>query len=51
MCEFHNSNSNGLGDMWWTDKCIYFSSIDGPASAVSWPRSLLSAVGPPTTAT
>ena len=29
MCEFHNSNSNGLGDIWWTDKCSYFSSIDG----------------------
>ena len=28
MCEFHDSNSNGLGDMWWTDNCIYFSSID-----------------------
>ena len=28
MCEFHNSNSNGLGDIWWTDKCMYFSSID-----------------------
>ena len=20
---------NGLGDIWWTDKCMYFSSIDG----------------------
>ena len=29
MCEFHGSNCNGLGDIWWTDKCIYFSSIDG----------------------
>ena len=28
MCEFHGSNCNGLGDIWWTDKCIYFSSID-----------------------
>ena len=28
MCEFHDSNCNGFGDMWWTDKCIYFSSID-----------------------
>ena len=28
MCEFHDSNCNGLGDMWWTDKCIYFSNID-----------------------
>ena len=28
MCEFHDSNGNGLGDMWWTDKGIYFSIID-----------------------
>ena len=28
MCEFQESNCNGLGDIWWTDKCIYFSSID-----------------------
>ena len=28
MCEFHDANCNGLGDMWWTDKCMYFSSID-----------------------
>ena len=28
MCEFHNSNGNGFGDMWWTGKCTYFSSID-----------------------
>ena len=28
MCEFHDSHYNGLGDMWWTDKCIYFSIID-----------------------
>ena len=26
MCEFHDSNGNGFRDMWWTDKCIYFSS-------------------------
>ena len=25
MCEFHDSNCNGLGDMWWTDR---FSIID-----------------------
>ena len=29
MCEFHDSNGNGFGDIWWTDKLIYFSSIDG----------------------
>ena len=23
MCEFHDCNCNGLGDMWWTDKCTY----------------------------
>ena len=28
MCEFHNSNCNGLGDIWWTDKYFYFSIID-----------------------
>ena len=28
MCEFHGSNGNGLGDIWWTDNPIYFSSID-----------------------
>ena len=28
MCEFHDSNGNGLGDFWWTDKSIYFSNID-----------------------
>ena len=28
MCECHNYISNGLGDMWRTDKCTYFSSID-----------------------
>ena len=28
MCEFHDCNCNGLGDIWWTDKCMHFSSID-----------------------
>ena len=28
MCEFHDCNCNGLGHIWWTDKCMYFSSID-----------------------
>ena len=28
MCEFHDSNCNCFGDMWWTDKCTCFSSID-----------------------
>ena len=30
MCEFHGSNGNGFGDIWWTDNPIYFSSIDVP---------------------
>ena len=28
MCEFHDCICNDLGDIWWTDKCMYFSSID-----------------------
>ena len=28
MCEFHDSNGNGFGDIWWIDKLIYFSCID-----------------------
>ena len=28
MCEFRDSNDNGFGDIRWTDKLIYFSSID-----------------------
>ena len=28
MYEFHDSNGNGFGDIWWADKLIYFSSID-----------------------
>ena len=28
MWEFHDCNCNGLGDIWLTDKCMYFSSID-----------------------
>ena len=28
MCEFHESNSNSFGDIWWTDKLIYFRIID-----------------------
>ena len=28
MCEFHGSNGNGFGDIWWTANPIYFSSID-----------------------
>ena len=26
--EFHDSKGNGFGDIWWTDKLIYFSIID-----------------------
>ena len=25
--EFHDTNGNGFGDIWWTDKLIYFSSM------------------------
>ena len=28
MCEFHDSNGNGFGDIGWTDKLIYFIIID-----------------------
>ena len=28
MCEFHDSNGNGLGDIWWTDKSSYYRSHD-----------------------
>ena len=28
MCEFQESNCNGFGDMWWTDKGTYFCSIE-----------------------
>ena len=40
MCEFHGSNGNGFGDIWWTDNPIYFSSIDdqliAPVHYVIW---------------
>ena len=36
MCEFHDYNCNGFGDMCWTDKCIYFSSIEGMLSRLRW---------------
>ena len=26
VCQFHGSNGNGFGDIWWTDNPIYFSS-------------------------
>ena len=40
MCEFHGSNGNGLGDIWWTDKSFYFSIILGgcPFNGL-WPLS------------
>ena len=28
MSEFHGSNGNGFGDIWWTDNPIYFSSMN-----------------------
>ena len=30
VCEFHDANCNGLGDIWWTDKCMHFSSTVEP---------------------
>ena len=27
VCEFHGSNYNGFGDIWWTDKLSYFSKL------------------------
>ena len=35
MCAFHYSNCNGFGDMWWRDKCTYFSSRPIDRSNVS----------------
>ena len=26
--DLHDSNGNSFGDIWWTDKLIYFSMID-----------------------
>ena len=34
MCEFHGSNDNSFGDIWWTDNPIYFSSIDGISPSI-----------------
>ena len=28
MWEFRDSNGNGFGDIWWTDKLINFSRLD-----------------------
>ena len=33
MWEFHDSNVNCLGDIWWTDKFNYFRVIDGDVAA------------------
>ena len=27
VCEFHGSNGNGFGYIWWTDKLFYFSKL------------------------
>ena len=35
VCEFHGSNGNGFGDIWWTDNPIYLSSIDVHKSVCS----------------
>ena len=34
VCEFHGSNGNGFGDIWWTDNPIYFSGIDRHTSLI-----------------
>ena len=44
MCEFHDSNGNGFGDIWWTDKLIYFSSIDDAVEECSFIISHLAGV-------
>ena len=33
-CEFHGSNGNGFGDIWWAYKLFYFSSIDDTVTSV-----------------
>ena len=38
MCEFHGSNGNGFGDIWWPDNPIYFSSIDVRTMPTCFPR-------------
>ena len=35
VCEFHGSNGNGFGDIWWTDNPIYFSSIDSDLTSLT----------------
>ena len=41
MCEFHGSNGNGFGDIWWTDNPIYFSlTLMAVASSGKYQRSL-----------
>ena len=36
MCEFHDSNGNGFGDIGWTDKLIYFIIIDVKPGTAEW---------------
>ena len=45
MCEFHDSNCNGFGDMRWTDKCTYFISIDNFEKYKQRPKSYSSIIG------
>ena len=33
MCEFHDCNCNGFGDMWWTDKCTVL--VVGPIDVLT----------------
>ena len=41
MCEFHGSNGNSFGDIWWTDKLFYFNtgSIDVDNALISMDKS------------
>ena len=38
MCEFHDSNGNGFGDIWWTDKSfssrVYIDNAKTEASHI-----------------
>ena len=42
VCAFHDSNCNGFGDMWWTDKCTYFSSIDDSYNSQNLKKTIFS---------
>ena len=35
MCEFHGSNGNGFGDIWWTDKLLSSLALQGSGSQMA----------------